>query len=417
MHHRARMEGSMIARSRLLFARHFKRSLPLDQERHAERSLAVARAAIALALLLTGLAWPSPSAPPSDVLFLLALYAAFASGALGVLYRRPDWWTVRPVTMHVVDLTAATVVAWGTSGVASPFFGLFMFSLLAAAYRWGFAETMATATVGVMLLGIHAALVTSVFSASLIQGNVEPDPFVLRSTYLLAAGLLAGYLSRSEKRFRLEAMTIARIVARADVRDGLKRTMSQVFGALLQLFGARRIVLVVHETDTDRLFLWDATRTSGGAAPAVSASLLASRDLDTFMFEPDAGAWHAVVRQGRRGERLDVMALNGAGRRLTTEGWTLPRAFLDAVPAFDGLLAFRVDAGPDWTGRMFLLDPEVGSDRTGALELGRRVIAQVFPALRNVYHLRKVRLAACAAERGRIARELHDGVIQGVMGV
>jgi two-component system nitrate/nitrite sensor histidine kinase NarX len=44
-------------------------------------------------------------------------------------------------------------------------------------------------------------------------------------------------------------------------------------------------------------------------------------------------------------------------------------------------------------------------------------VQQISPAVQNVYLLRRLRSAARILERARIARELHDGVIQGVMGV
>ena len=40
-----------------------------------------------------------------------------------------------------------------------------------------------------------------------------------------------------------------------------------------------------------------------------------------------------------------------------------------------------------------------------------------YDPVHNVYLMRRLRTEAVAAERGRVARELHDGVIQGVMGV
>jgi signal transduction histidine kinase len=136
------------------------------------------------------------------------------------------------------------------------------------------------------------------------------------------------------------------------------------------------------------------------------------------MFEPAAAAWHAVRRRGRGEERLDIVALDRGGSRLSNpEQWTFPPAFVTAVHPFDQLMAVGIELGNDWTGRLFLVDPLVGADRTGVLGFGLRIVRQIAPAVENVYLMRRLRSAAAAMERSRIARELHDGVIQAVTGV
>jgi signal transduction histidine kinase len=136
------------------------------------------------------------------------------------------------------------------------------------------------------------------------------------------------------------------------------------------------------------------------------------------MFAPAAVAWHAVRRGSRGGDRFDIVALDRGGSRLSNpDRWTLPPEFVSAVQPFDQLMAVGIELGNEWTGRLFLVDPLAGVDRTSVLGLGLRIVRQVAPAVQNVYLLRRLRSAAAAMERGRIARELHDGVIQSVTGV
>ncbi len=59
----------------------------------------------------------------------------------------------------------------------------------------------------------------------------------------------------------------------------------------------------------------------------------------------------------------------------------------------------------------------IGANRPGVLRFARRLVQQLAPAVQNVYLLHRLRSTASALERGRIACELHDGVIQSVMGV
>src|SRR5439155_24160609 len=87
--------------------------------------------------------------------------------------------------------------------------------------------------------------------------QIGPARLLMRSAYLLIGGVLTGFLAQNEKQFRSEVMAIADIVGQADVRAGFKKTMAAVFGTLLRLFNANRIVLVVHEKATNQFFRGD----------------------------------------------------------------------------------------------------------------------------------------------------------------
>jgi len=163
--------------------------------------------------------------------------------------------------------------------------------------------------------------------------------------------------------------------------------------------------------------MWEAGRCVEGSAREIRSKLLESDSLPTYMFAPAAAAWHAR-RGGRGGERFDVVALDRGGSRLSNpEGWAFPPEFVAAIQPFDRLMAIGIELGNEWTGRLFLVDPIIGADRTRVLGFGLRIVRQIAPAVQNIYLTRRLRSAAAAMERGRIARDLHDGVIQAVTGV
>src|SRR3989441_541924 len=268
-------------------------ALPIDQKRRAERALAVARAFIAVCALAAITLSPVSGEPHRQISYsILAGYVVFAFGVVVLLGVTPTRWKVSALAMHVVDLSVAGGVTFFSSGTSSPFFVLFLFTLLAAAYRWGFAETLATAGAAVSLLVVEAVLLA--LMPDVLQGSFEPDRLIMRLTYVVLAAVLTGYLAQSEKQFRGEATAIAAILSRADARAGLKPTMTAVFDSLLQLFGAKRALLVVRENSSNQVFLWEANRSGAGTTAAIHFANLEPNNLATYMFAPEAAAWHAV---------------------------------------------------------------------------------------------------------------------------
>jgi two-component system nitrate/nitrite sensor histidine kinase NarX len=53
-------------------------------------------------------------------------------------------------------------------------------------------------------------------------------------------------------------------------------------------------------------------------------------------------------------------------------------------------------------------------ERESAIQLGQRIASEIAPAAHNVVRLRRLRSRAEVRERSRIARELHDGLLQAI---
>ena len=71
----------------------------------------------------------------------------------------------------------------------------------------------------------------------------------------------------------------------------------------------------------------------------------------------------------------------------------------------------------DWSGRLFVIGPSLGTLREQSARFAMRLAKQVAPSVYGQYLVRRLRSRAEALERGRIARELHDGVTQSLLGL
>jgi two-component system nitrate/nitrite sensor histidine kinase NarX len=94
--------------------------------------------------------------------------------------------------------------------------------------------------------------------------------------------------------------------------------------------------------------------------------------------------------------------------------------FLDALARlekFDAVVSVALLFGSEWSGRVYLFDPQMMGDPEEELRFLQEFAQQVGPAIYNVYLVRRLRERAGALERSRFARELHDGAIQSLIAV
>jgi signal transduction histidine kinase len=108
--------------------------------------------------------------------------------------------------------------------------------------------------------------------------------------------------------------------------------------------------------------------------------------------------------------------LDRHGNQLSVET-TEPLAELKSVQPFHSVIAVSFLFGGEWKGRVFLFDPSWRGEKLEELRFLLDLVRQVGPAVYNVYLLHRLRRRAGAAERARVARELHDGAVQSLIAV
>jgi signal transduction histidine kinase len=385
---------------------------PPDEQRRRERMLSAVRALIATLLFLASLFTPFE---PNFALAPLALglYAVFAAAVFCALRFTKGRATWVPLASHAADIAAGATLL--DTGLVPAGFVVVVLALLGAAHRWGFRATIGTAVASLLLADLgHAVAAAAGGGAILPAADRVGADVALRACVLLIA-LAIAYTVHSYEQLRAETETVAGLIEHAEVRLGLKHSLAVVLDAIVRQFAARRALFVVHEFSTDGIFLWQgATLTGPGAAP-LRVTRLDPRNFDDYLFPPSSAAWSAL-RHGDARDRFDVVTLDADGAPASTGPRAFPESFLSAVGSFDHLMGIGIDRPGSWTGRLFLVDPS-SRDRAAGLAFGQRIVRHICPALDNVYLLHRLRSKSAANERARIARELHDGIIQSVMGV
>lgn len=373
-----------------------------------ERVLAVARVGLALSSLVALRLYPIEAFLAQHLVFgLVLLYTGHAIALLVLLSR---WSRVPPqfcFTIQMVDILWPCLISIFTTGYINPFFLYFIFALLAAAFRWGMRESLLAMAVAIVAVEVEALEFTHP-RFSVPGGTWLGVAFLMRIAYLIIFGLLIGYLAESEKRRRAEAWCISQISSKARVDAGLRPSLQGVLQELLKVFGAREALLLTRESGAGRAYLWQFERAEDNNKVNLAWRALDDSEAQPYLLElPAQGAGTAWVR----GKSVKAITIDRDGNRL--RGWDhqLPHQFVSLHP-FSRMLTTSILFAPDLSCRMFVFEPSRGGSPRTQLRFLRDLTNRVAPVIYNVYLLRRLRSRAAAAERARVARELHDGVVQ-----
>jgi signal transduction histidine kinase len=364
----------------------------------AERTVALAR--VALAVTSWFAIWLDPAEPARYAQLTYSLHAVYVvyAASLGLLVWARRGGASLPLLSHVVDICAFSVFQFLTLGPSSPFFVYFVFSLFCAAIRWGWRATLWTAAVVVVA---YLAITVS------MMRRVGPQEFelnraIIRTMYLLVSAALLVYLGRYEQRLRADMERLARWPAAtgADivaVTDGVIRHAAEIVGA-------RRA-----------LVMWEA-----GEEPGVNVATW-SPSRGTVLKRSPGQVQDLLPQELERATFISSGAIDGdAPVRVSTAG--APSAGLAFLPSpllapLEG--AIGLSSAPFSTervsGRAFFADIAApGAEMVPLTDVVAREIGNSLEQLQVTLQLRDI---AASEERLRVARDLHDGVLQSLTGI
>ena len=396
-----------LRRQKKLFGK--RAPVSTEERRRIERWLATSRVLLAIAALFTmWLRAPSGRHHATSAFVAVTAYLAFSVAVMLFFRYRQDSSTRFVLLVHAADTIWPAVIAV-FSGVAStrssPFFLFFFFALLAAAYRWGLWETLATGIIAILLPVLEASLLTHFHLVNTLPPELDPSGLFERALALWVMAVLLGYLGEQQKQLRAEKTLIANMLGKARVETGMTASLQAVLLDMCQMFDARRISVAALESNGFRMFVGELL--PGQPFQWLNASVT---DREKYLFDASAVVWYAE-------RTADLWIANGIDR-VGNRVRNLPCAYATRLGNQAGTKSIAgVDFafGAEWSGRIFLHDPENFNGSDDDLRLLQELIRQVGPAIYNVFLLRRLRQRAGAVERARVARELHDGAVQSLI--
>jgi signal transduction histidine kinase len=403
-------------------------SISPEEVRRTERWLATARLFLATSALVA--LWVDPREVLSTWVYALLWFYIGQGFAIILLlrYSRQQSTPSFRMLVHAADVVWPALICLLTTSQSNTFFLFFLFVLAAAAYRWGLWETVMTSILAVSLLwleslALHLKAIRPInlwlahHHLPLVNADVvdfEPKRLFMRSVYLVVMGLLLGYLAEQQKKLRAEKDEATRMLGMVSIEAGLAGTLSDIVGEMLRLYRAPRALIASREGGTGRMSVgvvkiendltvlnWMEPGTGGG---------------ETYLGKMGAASCYAQSDVAGGGPQFSSTGLHADGKPCSDDENLFLRHFAEIHP-FHRLLAISFSLGPELAGRIFILEPRLISGATEELRFLQDLVRQVGPAVYNVYLLRRLRKRAGALERARLARDLHDGAVQSLIGV
>ncbi|AWN40186.1 sensor histidine kinase [Methylobacterium durans] len=331
--------------------------------------VALARLAVSM-IALTAVHAAPPQLQAPFIQNLMLAYAACAAAAAGVCVV-----TAPPVCLaylgHVLDVIVSAVLMYGCDGAGSPFVVLLVFTLLSSAAQWEWRSTLATA-ISLLLAQASVILLAHAMRGAPVRGLFEDLVQAgLQGGLLLACGSVVACFAGLREQSRARFQRLAEICAgpAPDPRtDCLKEVMRRAADLL--------------------------------AADHVSVSFILKPTLQGTVIECCHGAVRCSawpVAGGDPMEPLDRAPRTAGERRAHGPADPVIEAAFDSANCWGWIVARRHRA---WS-------PE---DRTVLRILADRIGAEVQDRERCA----ALQATSARQERERLARDLHDGPLQGI---
>ena len=366
------------------------------ERRYLKRQIAYARP-IFLALGLVDLVLqPAPHRETHAVAFLGAYLAAAMGLAVADALRgaEPLQWPL------AVDIAALAIFLVLSPSVSAFWFPL-LFVAMSAGIRWGLRASIVLSGVATLAL-----LGRAVWANPVAWHQQVPWLGVAVGTFAAGAGM--GFLGNRNRVYVSEHEFLARMASHLNVELGVAESLRLLLDELAQTFKCDVAYLVFRDVEIERIFLWTVRAGEQGRIAPVSLPL--NRGESFLLDAPDASlVWTSLEGLG---------AGFGWDRRTGHRLGDLPRVPATVVKELGArnFMSVTFDFGETPVGRILLANSRrriVPSD----LRSLERIVRHVAPPLENLFLLRHMRARAIDAERSRISRDLHDGILQTLLSV
>lgn len=299
---------------------------------------------------------------------------------------------------HWVDVFCYTVLIALSSGTNSIFFSFFYFSILIASFRWGFQS-------GVLVTLVSSILFTTVGYLT-APSSFDLNRFLLRPISMLALGYMIAYWGGFELELRRRLKFLRDIARSSNPRFGVEHTINSALEQLRVYYDADFCMLIEPSRHKDTCYLRRVAR--NGENQLVPRETISPAAAGVFL---SVSPLYALVHSGRTRTALfyDIETSEIVKTDATNEALA---NILESKPFLSVPIIYQGKP----VARLFVVGGP--ADFLPAdVDFILQAVEQVIPVLDNIRLINHLASNAAEREREKLARDLHDSVVQPYIGL
>ena len=310
---------------------------------------------------------------------------------------------------HWVDICCFLIIVALSSGTSSIFFFFFFFTILVTSFREGF-------TTGVRITLASALLFTIIgFATAPTGADFELNRFLLRPIYLLVLGYMMAYWGGREIELKRRLSLLKEVTKLSNPRFDVDYTIGSMLKKLHAFYNAESCLLILFDPlhKESRLFRLERLQ----AAESVRAERIPPKLEHLLLSLPEN---IATVHKGKPPLRSfrdsSDYAFDLKVKRECTLDWVKVSKSIAAKLDFESFVSVPLHYRGKTIGRLYLTARPRTFDNSD-VDFLMQIVEQIIPVIHNIRLLDRFASNAAEQERQRLARDIHDSVIQPYLGL
>ncbi|MEO5860772.1 MAG: histidine kinase [Pyrinomonadaceae bacterium] len=332
-------------------------------------------------------------------LYVLAM--VWTRGKLPRLIENHSWW---------IDTVSYLILISLSSGTNSIYFFFFFFAVAAAAFGGGFRTGISVT--GVSVIGFSALGILLI--ADLHQ--LDLGRYILRPLSLFVVGYMLSIWGEHQSKSLRRLHLLGEIGSVSNPRFGIDRTIEDNLERIREFFRADECIFIIQDPVSGILDLRYRSSTGLNARPR---SLERNSPLSKFLLSPpvsEAAIWAEPAKIARYFRSPEAQAYNCYDHKFIPGNGGIYRTLAEAIGA-SSILTCPVYLRGDVIGRVLIASNRPDMFDTNDIIFLMQAIDQFLPIVENVRLVDRLASDAAEWERMRIARNIHDSIIQPYIGL